>query len=383
QINRALVTMFFLRADSPTEETFLGLMGQSSNPAELLKRCWDTGRIPHRQLVASYLKASAGDNPAWFAQAEPLVIAGTLDPDMSVRELAFAALESRHDPRLFDLAQAQLKDLDPMIRQLGLQYLQRASAERGVPALMPLLDDPDLQIVTRAEAALMRWTGQDFGVRVRLAIHRDGALADGSSAQADEQKIKAGVTRRKQWWAQHATEFATHESTLPSIPRSVPEVVRDFSLPTPSGDRVRLASFRGRVIVLNFWATWCTACLEEIPDLAALHGKLGDKIGVIGVALDGLPAASYHNPVREAEEHSVGKSLQQIQQKVRRAIAAQGINYTVLLDPTGAVGGRFNGGELPTTVIIDGAGRVRRRFIGERSLGVFEAMIAEAAQPLQ
>lgn len=47
------------------------------------------------------------------------------------------------------------------------------------------------------------------------------------------------------------------------------------------------------------------------------------------------------------------------------------------------VGGRFNGGELPTTVIVDAQGRVRRRFIGARSLPVFEAMITEASPPWQ
>jgi len=63
-------------------------------------------------------------------------------------------------------------------------------------------------------------------------------------------------------------------------------------------------------------------------------------------------------------------------------VKARGINYPVLVDPEGAVGRRFNGGELPTTVIIDAQGRLRRRFIGERSLDVFEAMIAQAAKPL-
>jgi hypothetical protein len=64
---------------------------------------------------------------------------------------------------------------------------------------------------------------------------------------------------------------------------------------------------------------------------------------------------------------------------VARAVQARGINYPVLLDPDNEVGGRFNGGELPTTVILDASGRVRRRFIGERSLKVFKAMLAEAA----
>ena len=55
----------------------------------------------------------------------------------------------------------------------------------------------------------------------------------------------------------------------------------------------------------------------------------------------------------------------------------------VLLDEHNEVGGRYNGGELPTTVIVDAQGNVRRRFVGARNLAVFEAMIAEAAMPFQ
>ena len=381
RINRALVTELFLRADSPSEDTFLDLTSQSPDPPGFLRRCWNTGKIPHREMVAAYLKNIAASNPPWFAKVEQLMLAGALDPDVSVRELALATLDWRRDPRLFDLARAQLADLDPMVRQLGLQYLQNADATRGVPAVMPLLDDPELQVVTRAEAALMRWTGQDFGVRVRLALHQQDSPAGSTEARADEQKIREGVARRKQWWAEHAREFATDPPVAAAEPLAL-QSVRDFSLPSVSGARVRLTSFRGRVVVLNFWATWCTACLAEIPDLAALHQKSGDRIGVLGVALDGLPDDHYHhNEARAAEEHSVGKSMAEINKKVLRAVAARGINYPVLLDPTGSVGGRFNGGELPTTVIIDRAGYLRRRFIGERSLPVFEAMVAEAAQP--
>ena len=57
-------------------------------------------------------------------------------------------------------------------------------------------------------------------------------------------------------------------------------------------------------------------------------------------------------------------------------------NYTVVIDEDNSVGSRFNGGELPTTIIVDAQGNVRRRFIGSRSLPVFDAMIAEASQPL-
>jgi thiol-disulfide isomerase/thioredoxin len=158
--------------------------------------------------------------------------------------------------------------------------------------------------------------------------------------------------------------------------------VEDFSLKDPAGNLVRLADFHGKVVILNFWATWCTACLAEIPDLAALHKKMGERIAVIGVALDGLPDEHHHESTKESEseEHSVGQPLDAIRRKVATAVKARGINYPVLLDPSGAVGGCFNGGELPTTVIIDATGHVRRRFIGERSLAVFEAMVDEASK---
>ena len=53
-----------------------------------------------------------------------------------------------------------------------------------------------------------------------------------------------------------------------------------------------------------------------------------------------------------------------------------------LLDEHNEVGGRYNGGELPTTVLVDAQGNVRRRFIGARGIVVFEAVIAEASQSL-
>ncbi len=62
---------------------------------------------------------------------------------------------------------------------------------------------------------------------------------------------------------------------------------------------------------------------------------------------------------------------------VDRTVKARGVNYPILLDEHNEVGGRYNGGELPTTVIVDATGNIRRRFIGARSLPVFEAMLAE------
>jgi thiol-disulfide isomerase/thioredoxin len=160
--------------------------------------------------------------------------------------------------------------------------------------------------------------------------------------------------------------------------------LRDFALRDLNGSKVHLNQFRGKVVLLNFWATWCSACLAEVPDLIALQKKLGDQIVILGVALDGVPDQHGHVPgedesTTDHRDHSIANA----RAKVARAVKARGINYTVLWDPKSLLGGQFNGGELPTTVIIDAEGRVRRRFIGERNLAVLEAMVAEASRAAQ
>ncbi|MGO9201491.1 MAG: redoxin domain-containing protein [Limisphaerales bacterium] len=384
QINRFLTINLLLRSESPREEVFEELASQLADPTEFLERCRATGKVPHRQLVAGLLSRKAAENPGWFAGAQELVLEGAADPDMSVRELALAALQSRADPRLFDCACAQLTDLDPLVRQLGLDYLRRLDARRTVPIVMELLDDPDLRVAAGAEVALMNWTGQDFGVRTHLAVPSNERGHQLDPARVD--KIRRGIERRKEWWRLHAKEFPTTRVISSQMERGpfagLP--VEDFTLPDLEGRPVRLADFRGKTVLLNFWATWCTACLAEIPDLIALRKKLGDHVAILGVALDGTPDEHGHQTGEQGQgrAHAEHPSRKELLGKVARAVKARGINYPVLLDPEAAVGRHFNGGELPTTVIIDAQGRLRRRFVGERSLEVFEAMIAQVAEPL-
>jgi thiol-disulfide isomerase/thioredoxin len=61
----------------------------------------------------------------------------------------------------------------------------------------------------------------------------------------------------------------------------------DFSLPDLAGRTVSLSSFKGRVVLLDFWATWCEPCQEELPELVALHEKYKDRgFSVVGVSMD-------------------------------------------------------------------------------------------------
>lgn len=376
QIHGSLAVRLLLNSACPSEEAFFDLAKQTDDPAEFLDRCWATGKIPHRQLVAAFLSANALANAPWFGRAEPLVLAGAVDADESVRELALAILSARRSSRLLECAQAQLKDVDPMLRLLGLEYVRRADPQRAVPIVIPLLEDPDMRVVAEAEVALMRWSGEDYGVRARLAVPAQEGANSGIVDPANAEAIRRGVERRKEWWQVHAREYppgvaiGSPNRLAGDFDRATP----DFALKNISGRKVRLSDFRGKVVLLNFWATWCSACLKEIPDLIALQTNEGNKIAIIGVAMDGVPDEDGEH----AEGDSGKKDVEKVQVRVARAVKARGINYPVLLDPHGSAGRQFNGGELPTTVILDAGGHVRRRFIGERSLKVFEAMVAEA-----
>ncbi|MDD5305228.1 MAG: TlpA disulfide reductase family protein, partial [Elusimicrobia bacterium] len=60
----------------------------------------------------------------------------------------------------------------------------------------------------------------------------------------------------------------------------------DFVLPDLAGKTVSLASFRGKPVLVNFWATWCDTCRAEMPDIEELHRRSGDRFAVIGVSMD-------------------------------------------------------------------------------------------------
>lgn len=362
-----------LANDAPTADAVDTLIREAADPSAALLALWNTGQIVHRELAIHDLgRVGRGSGPL-PAELRKMLLAAALDPDMDVREAALSDLENRHDPALTPLAAAQLRDVDPLVRLLGVNHLEHAPAKVGVPLLMPLLDDENPQIVAAVLKLLERWSGEKFGVKMADAVsvedEKTGLTVFHPESYA---KTRAGAERAKAWWAKHQADF-------PPVPLAVPAealaglrpiVAKDFILPALDGGRVRLSGCRGKVVLINCWTTWCTACVGEMPELIALQKQHRDDLVILGVSLDFVPD--------EDGEHQSAPA--EIRRKIARTVKSRGINYPVLLDEQGTVGGRFNGGELPTTVIIDAAGRVRRRFIGARPLPVFEAMIAEASQ---
>lgn len=194
-------------------------------------------------------------------------------------------------------------------------------------------------------------------------------------ANLGEQRILAsGRVRRWTWIATTVAlasvslatfpvtrEFILASSSEPSISRMNTEAGRklapDFTLEDSAGRPVRLSEFRGKVVLLNFWATWCARCQTEIPWFVEFQQTNRDLV-VLGVSLD--------------EEGWTA---------VRPYMREKGVNYRVMLGNDEVVGLYEGLPSLPTTLIIDKSGRIAVMHVGLCSKNDYEsemkALLAE------
>jgi thiol-disulfide isomerase/thioredoxin len=376
-LRRRIFTDGVLANDAPSLNAVQAMIHNAADPRAALLAAWNTGKIVQRQVAIQELGQVVPFSQPLPPALRAMVLAAALDPDLDVRELALDNLDYRHDPALPALVAAQLRDVDPQVRLLGLMHLESLPAKAGVPLVLPLLDDRNPEVVAWTLNLLERWSGRQFGVKMVDAVPiPDKKTGLQEFVPKSYAKTRAGAGLAKAWYATHKTGFPSPRLEIPAsaFTGRRPLYAEDFSLPALDGGRVRLSDYRGKVVLINFWTTWCTACVGEIPELIALQKRHNSQLVILGVSLDSIS---------DEDSGQAPASPEAIRRKVARTVKERGINYPVLLDEKGAVGGRFNGGELPTTVVVDAQGRIRRRFVGPRSLPVFEAMIAEAVKPPQ
>lgn len=116
----------------------------------------------------------------------------------------------------------------------------------------------------------------------------------------------------------------------------------DFTLSDLSGKQVQLSSLKGKVVLVNFWATWCPPCREEIPSMVKLNQIMqGKNFQMLAISVD-----------------EGGK------QAVQEFFRQNGVTLPALLDTDGGVARRYGTTGVPETFVVDGKGKIRKKVIG-------------------
>ena len=116
-----------------------------------------------------------------------------------------------------------------------------------------------------------------------------------------------------------------------------------FDLPLLDGAQVSLESLRGRIVLLNFWATWCAPCEAEMPAMQRLHAALaGKEFALVAVSVDAGRA-----------------EVEQFRQRL-------GLTFPIALDPAKSVSTQYQSYRYPESYLIDREGRILSRYVGPR-----------------
>jgi len=146
-------------------------------------------------------------------------------------------------------------------------------------------------------------------------------------------------TAKAQSAAPSGTAKAFDEAGLRLLSKKV--APRDFSLSVLEGEKRSLGSYKGKVVFLNFWATWCGPCRSEMPSMESVYKKFNDK---------GLEILA----VNCAEDQAT----------VRSFMKNEGFTFPALLDLDGRISANYGVQSIPTTFLIDRDGMIILRLVG-------------------
>ena len=139
---------------------------------------------------------------------------------------------------------------------------------------------------------------------------------------------------------------------------AAPEVGRrapDFTLTDLDGKQIRLSDLRGKVVFINFWATWCPPCRAEMPEIEAFHQEYKSKDVVV-----------------------IGVDILESENVVRKFVEQGGYTWTFVIDTTGEVSSLYKVNAIPASYFIDREGVIRAVNIGAMTKRAMEAKISQA-----
>lgn len=181
----------------------------------------------------------------------------------------------------------------------------------------------------------------------KLAVLLVGTMIVTAACRREEKAPVNGSNSRS------ATPAATTATTATGS--EVGTMLPDYSAMNLDGSKFDLASRRGKVVLLNVWATWCNPCLAEIPELQKIHNAYASRgFEVVGASVD---------------ESGV--------EAVKDFVDAKKMTYPVVLDPQGQIANILQASVLPTSVLMDRTGKIVWKHVGyiEPNDGELEAAI--------
>jgi len=126
----------------------------------------------------------------------------------------------------------------------------------------------------------------------------------------------------------------------------------DFNLPDLDGTMVRITDYKGKVVLLNIWATWCPPCVEEMPSMENLYKELNkDGFEILAISIDASGADT-----------------------VRAFMKKHKLSFKTLVDPKGTIQRQYQTTGIPESIIIDKNGKIVEKIIGPRNWDSAEAI---------
>ena len=122
------------------------------------------------------------------------------------------------------------------------------------------------------------------------------------------------------------------------------ESVPDITLPTPEGEMLSLSDYRGQVVFLNFWGTYCPPCVAELPELQEVYGELKDEGFVV-----------------------IGLNAEEKPEKVTAFVEENGIAFPIIISDDATINPVFGLKHMPSTWFIDKKGILRGKMEGQMS----------------
>ncbi|HXG25029.1 MAG TPA: redoxin domain-containing protein [Chthonomonadales bacterium] len=234
---------------------------------------------------------------------------------------------------------AALRDGDTWVREKAATQLRFLQDKRAVPMLMVALRDPERSVSFQVMTNLRKLTGQHFRAR-----YRDRP-----------DKFEAVIRQWEQWWQSARPQWKVdpaYQNVQPVHP-SRKDPAPGFQISSVQGRRIQLADLKGKLVLLNFWGTWCGFCQAEVQALQRVKEKYGPR----GLEIIGLGVAE-----KDADS-------------VRKYAREHGLTYTLALATPNVLKAYGYIEDVPVTVLIDRQGNIRYRWEGDRDEATFSSAV--------